>query len=210
MRTAILCIALCLVAWPGWAQQSTANAEKSVDDRTSPPSEGALTLSGYLRARYGQVFEGDDGPAFVGVNDGFSLENARFIVDHQTGRLAARISFDGAVDRRAASNTSVGRVDVGLKDAYLNYEFADAVAFQVGQFKPPFDAEELQSTTQMLFIDRAVASRGVRGVEGYNAGGLSLDRQAGVMAHGGVSCPKIGDSIRAQRDQWQRCQPSRK
>ena len=146
--------------------------------------QSAVRIGGYIRARHGTIFEGDDGPDFVGLNDGFSLENARLVVDVDKGDLTARVSIDGAVDRRAAANTSVGRVDVGLKDAWIGYAVCRHFDLQVGQFKPPFDAEELQSTADMLFIDRSVQSRGIRGTEGYNIDGLSLDRQAGIMAAG--------------------------
>ena len=36
----------------------------------------------------------------------------------------------------------------------------------------------------MLFIDRAVESRGIRGVEGFNMNGLSLTRQVGIQSYG--------------------------
>ena len=127
------------------------------------------------------VLEGDDGPDFVGINDGFFLDNARLIVNARKGALDAVVSIDGAVDRRAAANTAQGQVDVGLKDAWVGYTVADALKIQAGKYKPPFDAEELQSTRSMFFIERAVESRGVRGVEGYNVEGL-IPRRAGLWS----------------------------
>ena len=61
---------------------------------------------------------------------------------------------------------------------------ARGFGLMIGQFKPAYDAEELQSTADMLFIDRAVESRGIRGVEGFNINGLSLTRQVGVQSYG--------------------------
>ncbi|MCA9538638.1 MAG: hypothetical protein KC620_07100, partial [Myxococcales bacterium] len=141
-------------------------------------------VSGYVRARYQAVLEDPDQTDFTGRNDGFSLDNARLIVEATRGDLTGYISIDGAVDRRDRGNTATGRVDVGLKDAYVGYAPLDFVAVKVGQFKPPFDAEEQRSTRSMLFIDRAVESRGVKGVEGYNLDGLSLDREVGLIVYG--------------------------
>ena len=87
-------------------------------------------------------------------------------------------------------NTATGRVEVGLRDGFLAYRLHDAAQLRFGQFKPDFDMEELQSTRDMLFIDRAVESRGVLGVEGYNVGGLSLPRQVGLQLFGFVPFAK--------------------
>jgi hypothetical protein len=57
-------------------------------------------------------------------------------------------------------------------------------SIQLGRFKPAYDANELESTAGLLFIDRALESRGVLGVEGLNIVGMSLPRQQGVQLHG--------------------------
>lgn len=143
----------------------------------------AIDLSGYLRAQYTFVQDDERRTDFVGRNDGFSIANARFIIDAARDDVRARLSFDGAVDRRDERNTAKGEVRAALKDAYVAWEPFGWLNVRAGQFKPPFDAEELQSTADLLFIDRAVESRGVHGVEGFNVDGLSLERQAGVMLY---------------------------
>ncbi len=156
----------------------------------SPASEGAIpatslagfdvTISGYVRAQYTRI---DDDPNldFVGRNDGFSISNARLIVDAKREDVSARISLEGAIDRRDRLNTSAGDVETTLADAWVGYGPFKWLKLRAGRFKPAFDAEELQSTGNLLFIDRAVESRGVEGVEGNNVEGLSLDRQVGVQ-----------------------------
>jgi hypothetical protein len=173
-----LAVLLTLISFPLFA-----TAEESASTEATVNGDG-VSVSGYVRARYGMVLEGEEGPGFVGINDGFFLDNARLIVSAKKGAVDAVVSIDGAVDRRAAANTATGQVDVGLKDAWVGYTVADYLKIQAGQFKPPFDAEELQSTKAMFFIERAVDSRGVRGVEGYNVDGLSLPRQAGALVSG--------------------------
>jgi len=164
------------------ATDGPANLEPKAVAKPAPNS--GVNLSGYVRARYGAVLDGEGNPDFVGLNDGFFLDNARLTLDADRGRAHLRIAIDGAVDRRVARNTAQGQVDVGLKDAYIAYELADEVDVVIGQFKPPFDAEEQQATLDMTFISRAVESRGVHGTEGYNVDGLSVDRQAGIMLRG--------------------------
>ncbi len=160
-----------------------ANAGEPPTAEATAQADG-VTVSGYVRARYGMVLEGEEGPDFVGINDGFFLDNARLIIGAKKGAVDSIISIDGAVDRRSAANTASGQVDVGLKDAWVGYTVNEHLKIQAGQFKPPFDAEELRSTRAMFFIQRAVDSRGVRGVEGYNVQGLSLPRQAGALLSG--------------------------
>jgi hypothetical protein len=179
MRVTSMVLVVSLLSATAYGQSTETDKSTGADG-----DQVAVRIGGYIRARHGTIFEGEGGPDFVGLNDGFTLENARLVVDLEKADLTGRISIDGAVDRRAASNTSVGRVDVGLKDAWIGYSVCRHFDLQVGQFKPPFDAEELQSTAKMLFIDRAVESRGIRGTEGYNVEGLSLDRQAGITANG--------------------------
>jgi len=169
-----------------------ANQEPKAVATPAPPADAGVAVSGYVRARYGAVLDGEGNPDFVGLNDGFFLDNARLTVDAERGRARLRVAIDGAVDRRVARNTARGQVDVGLKDAHIAYALTDGIDFVIGQFKPPFDAEEQQATLDMTFVSRAVESRGVHGTEGYNLDGLSLDRQAGVMVRGETSA---GDAL---------------
>jgi hypothetical protein len=157
---------------------------------TAAPKQAAIPMmnlagfqvgvSGFLGAQYTNVFEDKAQTDFVGRNDGFVLANARLIVNAKKDDVRILLALEGATDRRDARNTSSGKVEVSLRDAYVSYEPCRWFHARAGQFKPPFDAEELQSDTALLFIDRAVESRGVLGVEGYNATGLSLERQAGA------------------------------
>ena len=89
--------------------QDTASQTKAV---VSGPQ---VEIGGFVRARYGSIFQNDNGPDFVGQNDGFMVENARLVADIRQGIMRAFISIDGAIDRRAAANTAEGRVDVGLR-----------------------------------------------------------------------------------------------
>ncbi|MEZ4434853.1 MAG: porin [bacterium] len=145
-----------------------------------------IEVSGYVRVHYQSIFEDPDQTPDVGRNDGFAMDAARLIVRAMKGPLEGYVSIDGAVDRFESVDSTRGRVEVGLKDAYVGYAREDFpwLKLRLGQFKPPFDAEELQSTREILFTDRAVESRGLRSTEGDALDGLSLDREVGAMVYG--------------------------
>jgi hypothetical protein len=168
----------------GWAEDANERLG-ALESTLAEPADGEiqfdLTLSGYLRTTYTQIDDKEDQTSFVGLNDGFGQANARFIVDGEYDTTSFRLSFDGAVDRRDAGNTASGDVQTELKDAYFTWAPERWLRIHAGQFKPPFDAEERQSTRELMFVSRSVASRGVKGVEGLNLNGLSVDRQAGLM-----------------------------
>lgn len=59
-----------------------------------------------------------------------------------------------------------------LEDAYANFKFTDFFQMRGGQYKVPYNREELISSGKQQFVDRSIAS------EEFN-----LDRDIGVMFH---------------------------
>ncbi len=142
-----------------------------------------LGFEGYIRTEFVAIQDDAESTDFIGLNDGFALGNARLGLAGSYDEWSFRLQFDGAVDRRDARNTSTGQVKTELKDAWSQWSMCEALNIRLGQFKPAFDAEELRSTTEMLFVSRALESRGVKGVEGIGVDGLSVGRQVGLMLH---------------------------
>lgn len=169
-----------------------ANQSEAVAVAPAPDAVFDVRVGGYVRVQHQSIFEDPDENLPFGRADGFQLDSARLIVEATRGPLVGYVSIDGAVDRFDSGNTPIGEVEVGLKDAYVGYERDDFpfVKLRVGQFKPPFDAEEQRSTAEMLFIERSVVNRGVRKNEGYNADGLSIERDVGALVFGE---PTFGD-----------------
>ena len=204
IRALLKSTAAAAVLVPGIAAAQEAPAEGVTIPRPAPGANQAaapadivdapfdVKVSGYVRVQEQQIFEDPDEGLPFGRNDGFTLDAARLIVEADKGPLSGYISLDGAVDRFDGKNTTLGTVNVGLKDAWIGYGRDDFpfVKLLVGQFKPPFDAEEQRSTRDMLFVDRAVAARGVRAGEGWNLDGLSIDRDIGGLIYGE---PTFGD-----------------
>lgn len=138
-----------------------------------------LDIGGYIRAGYTGI-QNDESGTF-GQHDGFVLGNARLSLLGRMRSLGFKFQIDGAVDQTESANDPNAIVDTRLKDAYLFWEPLSFVNVIAGQFKPPFDVEEQFSTSQILFVDRSVGSRGLSDVEGRNVEGLSVDRQVGAM-----------------------------
>lgn len=137
---------------------------------------------GYVRASYESVENDDKNGVRVGHNDGFVLDNARAGLDFTLGEeFSGRISVEAATDVHKDTNSAFGEIDVRLRDGFARYDPCTFFGVQVGQFKVPFAAEELRSTADLLFINRAVGQEGVPVGRGYEEDGVALDRQLGVM-----------------------------
>ena len=175
---------------------STASADalpSAFPEERESRAEGFMTplgfkvnFSGYTQVRYQRIEDDESLTQFVGRNDGFGMSNARLIFDVQKDELAAYFSIEGSRDRRRPNNRADGDVRTMMLDAFLTYELSPKLRLHLGRFKPAYDANELESTADLLFIDRALESRGVLGVEGLNVAGLSLTRQAGAQLDGVV------------------------
>lgn len=169
------------------ASPARANSDQGLQIRGNTEDDGHWTLQfgGFLRTRYTHI-ENDPAHEIFGRNDGFSLSDARFITRGSLDdKLGFVLSFDaGSRVVRSTPDSPVDRLAARMTDTYLFYAPSDFLELNAGQFKAPFDREDLISTSTLLFVNRSVANRGIQGVEGFNVPGLSQDRQIGVRAHG--------------------------
>ncbi len=144
-----------------------------------------VKFSGYVRAGYESV-QDDPDITFVGRNDGFLLQNARLNMDAADGKwgVSARIGIEGAADKGSRLNTPESALGLSLRDAYVRWDICGLERFvgvQVGQFKAPFAAEELESTRDQMFAYDSVGFEGVLVGHGYQLHGMAVDRQIGAM-----------------------------
>lgn len=140
-----------------------------------------IGIRGYVRTLF-TMTENDPSVDYVGRHDGFSMLDARLKLDGDLDNgLGFQFEIDGAVERASGTvNSPAVDLVARLKDTYIHYTPLDPLRVSVGQFKPPYDVEELTANSELLFIHESVGSRGVHGVEGFNVDGLSLDRQLGL------------------------------
>lgn len=137
---------------------------------------------GYLRAGYDWTHP-DDRYNFVGQNNGFVLDSARVGAQGRNREYGVtfRVSIEGASDVLTSPNTPLGSLSVRLRDALARWDPIPWVGIQVGQFKAPFQEEELRGTPDLMFASRAVGVEGVPPGRGFQTNGIQLDRQLGVM-----------------------------
>jgi len=155
-----------------WRHQSTPPGKKAAP-------EMSLEWHGYLRV-IGQYTENDDLP-YIGRNDGFRLGNARLEMTTRYGdSLSAVISVESSDTRSDGANDANASLDIGLRDAFLNYELSNALSIKFGRFKAPYDLGELESTSNRVFIDAPVETRGVSRTQGIETEGLTQGRQLGL------------------------------
>jgi hypothetical protein len=151
-----------------------------------PPSDVKkswdLSVYGYLRAGYDHSMT-DDRYTFVGRNNGFILDSARIGVEgrNQNYDFTFRMSLEGASDVLSAPNTPIGTLAVRLRDAFARWDPIPYIGIQAGQFKAPWQEEELRGTPDLMFASRAVGVEGVPPARGFQVNGIQLDRQLGVM-----------------------------
>ena len=158
----------------------------------SPPKPGprqppttspwSLVVYGYLRAGYDRTTP-DERFEFVGRNNGFVLDSARVGVEgrNRDHGVTFRVSMEGASDVLSAPNTPMGSLSVRLRDAFVRWDPLSWLGVQAGQYKAPFQEEELRGTPDLMFASRAVGVEGVPPARGFQTPGIQLDRQLGVM-----------------------------
>lgn len=157
----------------------TGNAEAKDDENKVFPG-WRIGLTGFIRTQYTAI-EDDPGTNF-GRNDGFALADARLgLIGESKDGIGFKLEIDAGTARPTGdANDPVGEVVTRLTDGYLYYAPHTLLRVSAGQFKPPFDLEELISTSAILFIERSVGSRGVQNIEGPNREGLSRTREVGL------------------------------
>jgi hypothetical protein len=156
-------------------------SDNVAEDEDETPAGWTVEFFGYVRTQYTSIQNDPDFDRF-GRNDGFSIADARLgFLGYLDNGIGFELEVDAGVARPSEeANTAVGEVVTRLKDGYLFYEPTPLFRASAGQFKAPFDIEELISTSDILFVGRSVGSRGVQGIEGFNRQGLSIGRQVGV------------------------------
>jgi hypothetical protein len=162
--------------------ESPADLARTGRGRPLEVEVGKTTVTPFalFRSGYDHVTE-DPKVDFVGRNGGFWLESARLGFEATTGSVTARLSFEGASGAQLAPNTPEGSLRVSLRDAFVRWELAPALAIQLGQAKAPWAREELRGVQDRPFATNAVGFEGVSAGRGYDLPSLALDRQLGLI-----------------------------
>jgi phosphate-selective porin OprO and OprP len=130
---------------------------------TSPDGDFVLRIRGYIQA---------DGRFFFNQNsstiDTFVLRRVRPIVE---GTVYKYFDFKIMPDFGGGVTT--------LQDAYLDAKFSPAFKIRFGKYKTPFGLERLQSATDLIFVERSLATN------------LVPNRDLGIYAFGDIGGDKF-------------------
>jgi phosphate-selective porin len=147
-----------------------------------------VELGGFAKVGFA-LQQSDPVVEYIGHSNGFEMAGARLeVLARPIENAEAVISVEAALDRPADKTGVQGEKLVSLRDAFIAYEAFPALVVTLGQYKAPFSAEALMSDSDLIFFDRSIVTRGMLPPEGYQADGLSLDRQVGAS----VSSRRLG------------------
>jgi hypothetical protein len=158
------------------------------------PKKWTFQPYGYLRLLY-RIVQNDPNSDFVGRNDGFELQNARFGVRAVLSpRLAMVVAVEGAVDERLQVNVPEGRMRLVLRDAFADIGLTGQMLARAGYFVTWFDPD-LDDDIRRAFVDRPIESRGVRPTQGFQTAGLTPGRSLGAALRLDTPAPASGAAV---------------
>lgn len=139
-----------------------------------------LDLSGRVQVQFNTTSVDGEDVAVAPASSAFETRRVR---------LGTSVSYGDWITGEVEADFAGG--GARLTDGFIDLAVADRVAIRAGQFKKPFGAFELESSTKIRTIERGVRIRGLTDLVGVPAetqflldeGGY-LGRQIGVMAHG--------------------------
>jgi len=192
---------------PVTPEPPTKTAPAQGDDRTEtvgvyvPPPVASMTPSiapkqwtfepyGYLRMQY-RIVQNDPNVQFIGRDDGFELQNARFGVRATRRNVSLVLAAEGAVDERLQVNIPDGKLRFVLRDAFADVGLGGELLVRAGYFLSWVDPD-LDDDIRRAFVDRPIESRGVRPTQGFQTRGLTPGRSLGAALR--LNTPSTGSA----------------
>lgn len=126
-----------------------------------------------------------------GDTNSFQVRRARlfFSGNALVPRLTYLINFEMVGGQTNNVSEGVNFTGPNLRDAYLNYDFNKGIQIRAGQFKVPFNLEELISDPKSQFVDRAITNDA-----------FSFNRDLGVNVHGRIFDKKFEYNLFAMNE----------
>lgn len=163
-----------------WLALALAIPGESAAAQTLQMGDLRLDLTGRVQVQLNTTSVDDDDLAVAPASSAFETRRVRFGIAFAQGdwiRGTVEADFAGSGAR--------------LTDGFADLALTDGLGLRAGQFKKPFGAFELESSTRIRTIERGVRIRGLEAVVGVPGETQSLlsgsdyvGRQIGVMAHG--------------------------
>lgn len=160
-----------MVAGSVLAWASVASAQDAPADNAQPQAEAAPAapeqepLVGYKK---GFFIQSQDGRFKLKIQGRVQARYTHEFLDEQDDRMAfsiprARLTLSGHAFTENLTykfQSDFGKGNVSLKDFYADYRFVPGwLHLRVGQYKRPFSRQQLTSSGQLEFVDRAITDR---------------------------------------------------
>ena len=140
-----------------------------------PVFKPTLTLGGYFQGQFDAGAGGDS--RFPALDDRFFVRRARLTA---SGAVMPDLTYRLQAEFAAGLGSTTG-VGVSLTDGFVEWTTLPAARLRFGQFKAPYGREWLVSSTQLLTIERSLASDR-----------LTLNRQVGLAVLGDAHDGRLG------------------
>ncbi len=110
-----------------------------------------------------------------GKTNSFQMRRARlFLTGHAfTEKLTYKVVFEVLGGRPSNASPGFAYTTPNVRDAFLNYAFADGFQMKVGEFKVPYEREELTPDYELQFVDYSI-----------NNEVFTFERSLGLTVHG--------------------------
>jgi len=141
------------------------------DHFTLRSSDGAYELNPFFQFQVRNVTNYRDSGKPNGNNDlqnGFEISRMKF------GAWGHAISENLMYNFRWASGENNGGGGLSLENAYIQYKFADTMAFRIGQYKDNWTHEETVESYRQLAVDRSLMNEVLGGGNTDYVQGLAL------------------------------------
>ena len=151
------------------------------------PPVSAVTISGFVRMRGARSNDVDVDQTTAGTQklSGFTMDNARVVLDASQGDFGAHIAVDAVEVNENTVNAGFSQNQTGnvhVLDAYATGSFGNGMMGQVGLFRAPFLGSALIDENHMLLLDRTFNGQVWSGrQEGVQLGG-AFDRFGWMLA----------------------------
>lgn len=117
-----------------------------------------------------------------GKTNGFQVRRGRILFSGNalTERLTYGFQFEFVGGQTNNVSEAVAVTGPNLRDGHVNYAVNDAFEIRAGQFKVPFNFEELNGDTKLEFVDRAITNDA-----------FAFNRDLGIDFHGAAFGKKL-------------------
>jgi hypothetical protein len=124
--------------------------------QTPAGSSSGFTVGGFVRSRYAFSDDVDADTTTAGDQNlsGFTIDNARVVLDASQGDYGVHIALEAGQDSGSGSSTGSTPGVASLYEGYGTFRIAEGVSGQMGLFRAPFLWSIMIDNNHQILLDR--------------------------------------------------------